>query len=64
MHYINIVYDIAYDIVYDIVYDIAYDIRCYVSGKKVMLAGEMLWAVDTDKKENLIQVYLISWTHA
>ena len=55
MHYINIVYDIAYDIVFDIVYDIAYDIVYDVMcrAKKVMLAGEMLWVVGTDKKENI-----------
>ena len=34
-----------------------------MSGKKVMLAGEMLWVDGTDKKENLIQRYLINWTH-
>ena len=28
-----------------------------------MLAGEMLWVVGTDKKENITLLYLKIWTH-
>ena len=28
-----------------------------------MLAGEMLWVVGTDKKENITLLYLNIWTH-
>ena len=37
-------------------------IRCYMSGKKVMLAGEMLWVVGTDEKENTTCEQLNFWS--
>jgi hypothetical protein len=50
----DIVYDVVYDVVYYVVYDVVYDITLFIqpaarllsgkmllSGKKVMLAGEM-----------------------